>query len=121
MRIYISHSKDIDFVTELYDSIRKSNIYKKNKVFLPYLNKYKPISTKDIIKSADLFIAEVSQPSTGQGIELGWANLFNIPIICIYKKNNGPSSRSLKFLTKDFIVYRNFEDLIKKLLLVINK
>lgn len=40
--------------------------------------------TKDIIKTCDLMIAEVSLPATGLGIELGWAKAFKVPILCMY-------------------------------------
>ena len=62
----------------------------------------------------DIIIAEVSYPSTGQGIELGWADVFKIPIICIYKEGYKYSG-SINKLTEKFIVYKNSQDLIKKL------
>jgi len=62
----------------------------------------------------DIIIAEVSYASTGQGIELGWAYIFNVPIICVYKEGC-QYSRSLNKLTDKFIVYKNSNDLINKL------
>lgn len=78
------------------------------------------MNTKDIIASYDLVIAEVSLPSTGQGIELGWASSANTPILCIYKKSAEVSS-ALKFITNEFIEYENSEDMIKKIKAFINK
>jgi len=56
----------------------------------------------------------VSFPSLGEGVELGWADSFNIPIICIYRKGNKPSG-SLKTLTKTIIPYSSATDMISKL------
>jgi len=70
--------------------------------------------TSDIIKNQDLVIAEVSHASTGQGIELGWANLFGTPILCVNKKGSKPSN-SLRFISDNFIEYSDSEDLIDKL------
>ncbi|HBG81407.1 TPA: hypothetical protein DDW69_01055 [candidate division CPR2 bacterium] len=72
------------------------------------------VNTRDIIKGTDLVIAEVSYPATGQGIELGWANAFNIPIVCFYKKDS-KISNSLKFIADNFIEYLDAKDLITKL------
>jgi len=49
-------------------------LFKNHEIILPH-DKRNLIS-KDIIKKCNLFIAEVSFPSTGLGIELGWANIF---------------------------------------------
>jgi len=70
--------------------------------------------TKEIIKSCDVIVAEVSYPSTGQGIELGWATVFEKPIICIFKKDH-KYSHSLNFITNQFIEYSNADELISKL------
>lgn len=66
-----------------------------------------------MIKNCDLVIAEVSIPSTGQGIELGYASYSKTPIVCIYEKGAKVSS-SLKFITDKFIEYENTEDMIEK-------
>lgn len=66
------------------------------------------------MESIDLLIAEISNPSTGVGIELGRAQILKIPIICIHKPNT-KISESLKNLTKTFISYRSKEELLEKL------
>jgi nucleoside 2-deoxyribosyltransferase len=113
MKIFMAHSSDFDFKNELYVPLRESELNKKHIIFLPQENG-KKIITKEIIKDMDIIIAEVSYPSTGQGIELGWGDIFNIPIICIYKEDKKYSS-SINKLTDKFIVYKNSEDLIEKL------
>jgi len=115
MRIYISHSKDYDFVKELYNPLRKSELDKNNEIVFPHEKSDEPFNSKDFLKnSCDLIIAGVSFQSIGVGIELGWADLFNVQILCIYKKSKKPG-KSLKVLTNNFIEYANPEDMILKL------
>ena len=114
MKIYVGHSNLFDYQKELYDPIKKSNLIIENDVFFPHNEKNKIIPTKDIIKNSDLFIAEVSYPATGLGIELGFASDAEVEILCIYKKGTKPSS-SLKFITDNFICYENEKDLIDRI------
>jgi len=72
------------------------------------------VKSKEVIQKVDLLIAEVSYASTGQGIELGWAEAQNIPIICFYKLTSKFSS-SLKFVTSDIIEYSDENDFLDKL------
>ncbi len=72
-------------------------------------------NSMEVIKNSDLIIAEVSYPSTGMGIELGWANTFNKRVICVYKKDTKPSS-SLKVVSNEFIEYTDSTDLVNKLI-----
>lgn len=118
MKIFVTHSSSFDFKNELYIPLRNSELNNKHVIFLPH-EKGRKIITKDKIKNADIIIAEVSFASTGQGIELGWADIFNIPIICIYKEGSKYSS-SLNKLTDKFIVYKNSKELIKKLTLFLD-
>ena len=112
MNIYFSHSSKFNYINKLYNPIKNSNLKESNKFFFPHDNNI--INTKEVISNCDLFIAEVSVPSTGQGIELGWADYTKTPILCIYEKEATISS-SLKFITNNFIEYENIEDLINKI------
>ena len=114
MKIYISHSSKYDYINKIYNPIKESNLNKSNNFFFPHDDKNKIIDTKDIISSYDLVIAEVSLSSTGQGIELGWADCAKTPILCIYEKGTKISS-SLKFITTQFIEYENIEDMLNKI------
>ena len=58
-----------------------------------------------------MIIADVSKPSTGLGIELGWANVDNVKIYCIYKKGFKYSS-FLKAVSDNFYEYSNELELI---------
>ncbi len=115
MKVYISHSGKFDFENELYKPLRESVLNESHTFFFPHEGQ-KDLNTKEILKDCDLVIAEVSFPSTGQGIELGWANTMNIPILCISKEEGGKVSNSLKYIASDFIIYFNQKDLISKLL-----
>lgn len=99
MKIFVSHSSGFDYENELYKPLRNSTINNNHEIFLPHEDG-RDVLTKDVIKKSDVVIAEVSFPSTGQGIELGWANVFNVPIICVNQKNSKPSD-SLKYLTEN--------------------
>ncbi len=113
MKIYVSHSREFDFINKLYKPIRESILNRKHRFFLPHENAQE-INTQDIIKGSGVVLAEVSYPSTGQGIELGWANLFEIPIICAAKEGHRISD-SLKHISSKFITYSDSDDLMKQL------
>jgi len=115
MKIYVAHSTKYDYKKELYDFIRKSELNLIHGFILPHENSQELFNSKDLFENGcDLVIAEVSLPSIGMGIELGWANMKHIPIICFYKKGSVVSS-SLKAVTDKIIEYENEKDFISKL------
>jgi len=116
MKIYIGHANVLDFKKELYQPIRDSQLNTTHEIILPH-EVYENASdfvTRDIIKTCDVMIAEVSFPATGLGIELGWADCAVVPIICIYKKGQ-KISRSLKVVSDNFIEYTDTDDMISKI------
>lgn len=115
MKIYLSHSTSFDFKKDLYQPLKDSNLSKN--FILPHEKSLKQNSLKMIFssKKCKLIIAEISFPSTGQGIELCVANnIYKIPIICFYKKGYN-YSKSLKDVSKKFIQYNDSKDLIEKI------
>lgn len=112
--IYIGHSNKLDYVNELYKPIRNSKLSDEYEIILPYEKVDKPVNSKEIIEKCDLFIAEVSLPSTGLGIEIGWASMLEVRIICIYKKGVHVS-RSLRVVTKNLVEYLDCDDMVEKL------
>lgn len=66
------------------------------------------------MKEVDIFIAEVSDPAIGLGIELWFASLYQKEIVCVSKVDTKIST-SLQYITKNFIEYSDSEDLIKKI------
>ena len=113
MKIFISHASKFDYINKLYTPIKESNLFNEHEFILPH-DGYKVINTRDIISNSDLLIAETSLQTTGQGIELGWADYAHVPIICIYEKGAEISS-ALKFITTDLIEYENSKDMIQKI------
>jgi hypothetical protein len=113
MIIYISHSSSFNFKDELYKPLKESGIDRE--FIFPHDKTSEQYPTKELLESkkCDLVIAEVSFPSTGQGIELGWANDNNISIICIYKKGS-TYSKALNPVSKNFTEYTDSLDLIEK-------
>lgn len=70
-------------------------------------------------KGCDLVVAEISSPATGQGIELGWASVFGIPIYSYYKKGADVSGSALAVSTKKS-EYSTIEELIAQLTVDLN-
>lgn len=114
MKIYIGHSKNFDFKKELYEPIRTSSFNKNHEIILPHENSEELFNSKDFLQNCDLMIAEVSSSGTSLGIEIGWANAFSCPVVCVYKSGTKPSS-GLKAVSDVFIEYSNPNDLIEKL------
>jgi hypothetical protein len=113
MKVYVAHSSNFDFKSELYNPIRESSLISKHDFFFPHDTDIVFDSKGAIQNVYDVILAEVSFPSTGLGIELGWANDANRKIICIYKKGSKYSS-SLKVVSDTFIEYLNSKDMINK-------
>jgi nucleoside 2-deoxyribosyltransferase len=113
MKLYLTHSSGYDYKKELYEPL-KETLGKKHDIFLPHEQHDKGVKSKDIIPRCDIILAEVSQPSTGQGIELGWADSNNKPIICFYRRGSKVSS-ALRFITDRHIEYETSQDMIEKL------
>lgn len=69
------------------------------------------------IKSADLLVAEVTQPSTGVGYEIGFAERHNKKIVCLYRRNGEKRISGMvegnDNLTK--IYYDKIEDLLPQI------
>lgn len=72
--------------------------------------------TEREITKCDLFIGEVSSPSTGVGMEFQMAKERNIPCIALCKKDMKPSTMILGIpCVKKIIYYESLKDLSKKL------
>ena len=121
MKIYVAHSRSFDFKKELYEPIRQSSLNDEHTFVLPHETSDEPFNSKDYLKNeADLLIAEVSEPATGLGIELGWANTYEVPIVCIYRKGSKVSG-SLQVVSKNFVEYANSKELISGIERIINQ
>ncbi len=114
MKIYVGHSGNYDFENDLYKPLRDSRLNEEHEIFLPHESGNEDKDTKEIIGSCDLFIAEVSEASTGLGIEMGRADMQKARIVCIYKEGSKISG-SLKFVCNDFLEYSDSNDMIEKI------
>ncbi len=111
MKIYLAHSREFDYVNELYNPIRNDELLKEYDIVLPHEKNDISSNTREFYNDIDIFIAEVSYPSTGLGIELGWAFDNNIPIYCIYKKGMKVSG-SISAVTDKILEYDSTEKMI---------
>lgn len=130
MKIYIAHSSGFDFEKELYEPIRKSSLNNIAQIILPHENisnntaqktsessrdiNSAIFNSKDELKSVDYVIAETTFPSTGLGIELGWANMYGVKIIAFHRKGSKISS-SIKAVTNEIYEYSSAEDLVEQI------
>jgi nucleoside 2-deoxyribosyltransferase len=113
MKIFVTHSSSFDFEGELYAPLRGSALAGKHQFIFPHENGSEE-NTRDIIRGCDVVFAEVSYPSTGSGIELGWADSFQKPIVCVYKNGSTPSA-ALLGVVKALFPYSTAVDLLEKL------
>ena len=112
MKIYVAHSKQIDYINDLYKPLRNDSFFKEYELILPHEESEYSSNTRGFYKSIDVFIAECSEPATGLGIELGWAYDDNKSIYCIYKKGYKISG-SLKAVTDNFFEYNSLNEMIE--------
>lgn len=112
MKIYIGHSTGFDYKKELYQPLKQSQLCEEHEITFPHDSRELFDSKEFLRKECDLFVAEVSHASTGLGIELGWADSFEIPIICICKSCAEPSS-SIQAVTNEVERYENRKELVE--------
>lgn len=115
MRIYVSHSQDFDYQDELYKPLLSSAVATAHQLILPFVNGAgQSADTKTVLQAVNLVVAEVTHSNTGQGIELGWADMLGKPIICFYRSGYPPSS-SISMLTQRVYPYKDPLDLVRQL------
>ena len=92
MNIYVAHSRAFDYEKEIYEPIKRSALYSQHTFILPHEHSDKPFSSKEYFKKGcDLVLTEVSHPSTGMGIELGWASTEQVRIACLHQRARKPT------------------------------
>lgn len=116
MNIYISHSTHYDYKNKLYKPIKESGITQEFDIIFPHDNSSDSDEIFDIQGALergeiDLIIAEISYPSTGQGIELAWAHSYGVPIECVYLEDSYISP-ALKLITHKLYDYETEDDMI---------
>ncbi len=121
MKIYIAHSQAFDFKNELYaplKSIKDSDV----ELVFPHDSGSEPFNSKQLFNSKQcaFILAEVSDASTGLGIELGWADALQIPIYAIHRKGALPSG-AIKVVAKCIEEYETHSELLSIIQQIINK
>jgi hypothetical protein len=114
MKIYVVHSSGFDFKNELYTPLKEADFLRGHDVILPHDKAMAPTNSKELIRSCDLLIAEVSYPSIGLGIELGWAENANVKVICLHKTEAKISS-SLPLLFANIFTYSSLPEMLEKI------
>jgi hypothetical protein len=103
VRIYFSHATNSSFAAPVAEVLRAAL---KHEIIFPHQDSLAPLEIRPLFQAGviDLVVAEVSCPSTGQGIELAWAAEANIPILCIYRNTTTPS-RALEMIDARLMPY----------------
>jgi hypothetical protein len=114
MKIYVGHSKGFDYQAELYEPLRDSGLANRHEFIFPHQSSQELFDSKEELKKVDYMIAEISLPSIGLGIEIGWANLYNVPIIAICKTGSKVSG-SVKSIAQNIVEYNSSQELIDNL------
>jgi nucleoside 2-deoxyribosyltransferase len=110
--VYIAHSRSFDYKNELYKPIREDSDLCAYSIHLPHELENSNTNPRSFYKNMDVVIAECSYPSTGMGMELGWAYDDGKPIYCIHKKGS-KVTESLKSVTTEFHEYEGKEDMVQ--------
>jgi hypothetical protein len=110
LKIYFSHASDSSFARAISNALKSGKDFD---IIFPHERSSEPCSIRPLLETGaiDLVLAEVSCPSTGQGIELAWADAANISIICVYEHTQKPSS-SLAMIRTRVMPYRNTEEVL---------
>ncbi|MDO8620493.1 MAG: hypothetical protein Q7R64_04055 [bacterium] len=114
MKIIITHASSFDYEKEFYEPLKKAVEGTGHELVFPHVWHEQNKSTKEFLKDAGAVIGEVSYPSTGQGIEFGWADTMNIPILFV-RKEGAKSSSGLRYLKGEYLDYADLDDLVRKL------
>ena len=119
MKIFVAHSSNFDFKNKLYVPLRGSELNSQHEILLPQEGAIEEI-TREMINGCDVLVAEVSAPSLGAGIEIGWADAAGVPVIAMYEKDLRPSF-SIDNAVTDRFEYENSSDMLTQLAASLSK
>ena len=112
MKIYVAHSRTINYKEDLYKPLRDDDFFEDHELILPHETSENSSNSREFYKTIDVFIAECSEPATGLGIELGWAYDDSKKIYCIYKAGSKISG-SIKAVTDTFYEYSDTVQMVE--------
>jgi nucleoside 2-deoxyribosyltransferase len=113
MKVYIAHASGYGFKEQLYVPLRASALNSEHELNLPQEGTIEEI-TREMIAGSDVVVADVSHPSLGVGIEIGWANAAGVPVIAMHEKGANVSF-SIDNAINDRFEYEGPDDMIAKL------
>jgi hypothetical protein len=114
MKIYVGHASSFNYIDNLYQPLKDSDLWENYEFILPHESSQDSVRSKEIIESCEAFIAEVTYPSTGLGIELGWASTADCPIYCFAQNGSHPSS-SINIICPKITWYEDQDSLVNNL------
>lgn len=112
MKIQLWHAHNSNFMEELYLPLKEN--FSQIEWIFPHEEGGKSVKSEESLKEVDIFLAEVSIPATGLGIELGFAYLYKKRIICL-SKEWAKIAGSLKYICSEFVEYSGEKDMVEKL------
>lgn len=120
MKIYVAHSKKMNYIDDLYKPLRSDPFFNNHELILPHEADVNSANSREFYKTIDIFIADCSEPATGLGIELGWVYDDNKKIYCIHKSGS-KISNSIKVLTDSFYEYSNPTEIVEIIKNIVEK
>ena len=121
MKIYVAHSSLFNYQADLYEPLERL-LGAEHELILPHNKNMTQFESKELFKNkgCEVIIADVSLPSIGLGIELGWANIYEIPIICLHSEDSAPSA-SLQIISTLFVPYKDILEIQVELNSMLNE
>lgn len=113
MKIYLAHSTHFPFQEKLYQPIKNSILAREHEFYFPHEHEVTEV-TRELIKDCDLVIADVSVPSHGVGIEMGWADTAQVPIMSMAEEGSSVSA-AVAVVAKQHFSYQSSEDMLEQL------
>ena len=120
MKIYFAHATSGDYKNDFYAPLRKDGTLRQHELILPHEDLEHKNNSREFYDKLDVMIAEVSDPSTGVGIELGWAYDAGVPIYAFCREGT-KISEAVYAVTENVIKYTDSDDFVKKVNEVIIK
>ncbi len=116
MAYYAAHSREFDFQNEWYAPLRRVGEELGVTFVFPHEITDAATNTKERMTAYNAIVAEVSYPSTGLGIELGWAETLGLPIYLVCRESAFISRSVLSLTGHTLITYTDQNDLVAKLI-----
>jgi len=107
--IYAIHSNKLNYKEEFYKALLLSKVCSSHNLILPLTDKYQNMYAKDLVKSCDIAIINLTESTFSVYIETKWAIKMNKKILFLIKEN-GKCSKLLKKYKNLSKMYYNFED-----------